>query len=75
MYQFTVDIERMNEIIKNTIEAIEKSRNQIFEIAESAREECLSIERDLEKIKGQAIRVIHEVDTLEVLEKKAGGDF
>lgn len=71
MYQFTVDIERMNEIIKNTIEAIEKSRNQIFEIAESAREECLSIERDLEKIKGQAIRVIHEVDTLEVLEKKS----
>lgn len=62
-------IDRLNVIIKNTIEVIEKSREEIFSIAESARNECKAIEAELEKVKTLAAEIIEQVDALEKLDK------
>lgn len=66
-----MDIKKINEIVKNTIDAIEKGRNEIFEIAERARNECKNLEQQVEEIKKRTAMVIQEVDRLEVLEKES----
>ncbi|QEK11928.1 sensor histidine kinase [Crassaminicella thermophila] len=71
MYKPALSVKKMNEIIKKTIDAIEKGKNEIFEIAERARNECKSLEQELEIIKKKAIQIIDEVDKLEILEKKS----
>lgn len=63
-------IERLNQIIKNTIEIIEKSRSEIFSIAESSRNECQLVEEELEEIRIVASDLIKQVDKLEKLDKK-----
>lgn len=63
-------IDRLNEIIKNTVEVIEKSRSEIFSIAESARTECQLVEEELEKIRIFAAELIKHVDSLERLDRE-----
>lgn len=63
-------IDRLNEIIKNTVEIIDKSRNEIFGIAESARNECKLIEEQLEKSRAVTAELIKYVDRLEKLDKE-----
>jgi two-component system sensor histidine kinase DegS len=67
--RFQIDIKKINEIVKNTIEAIEKGKNEIFEIAERARIECKNLELLVEEIKRKTAVVIQEVDRLELQEK------
>lgn len=62
-------IERLNEIIKNTVEIIEKSKNEIFDIAEGARNECHLVEEELSLIRNKTLEVIREVDELRNQEK------
>lgn len=62
-------IDRLNVIINNTIEVIEKSREEIFSIAESARNECKAIEAELDKVKLLTAEIIGQVDVLEKLDK------
>lgn len=62
-------IERLNEIIKNTVEIIEKSKNEIFDIAEGARNECRLVEEELSNIRSKTLEVIREVDELRNQEK------
>ncbi len=64
-----VSIDRLNEIIQSTIEVIDKSREEIFSIAESSRTECKTIEEELNMIRNQTAEVIKQVDMLEKLEK------
>ncbi|QXM05785.1 sensor histidine kinase [Crassaminicella indica] len=71
MYKPALSAKKMNEIIKNTIDVIEKGKNEIFEIAESARNECKNLEKELQNIKVKAARIINEVDELEILEKRS----
>lgn len=63
-------IDRLNEIIKNTVEIIEKSRSEIFSIAESSRNECQIVEEELEKIRILTSDLIKQVDSLEKLDKE-----
>ncbi|TCO79356.1 sensor histidine kinase [Marinisporobacter balticus] len=63
--------QKMNEIIENTIDAIQKGQNDIFEIAEQTRKECKNLQDELESIKSKAICIIDEVDALEIIEKKS----
>lgn len=63
-------IDRLNEIIKSTIQIIEKSRSEIFSIAESARNECRQLEEELEKIRILAADLINKVDRLEKLDRE-----
>ncbi|MGB7604742.1 MAG: sensor histidine kinase [Lutisporaceae bacterium] len=62
-------IERLNEIIKNTVEIIEKSKNEIFDIAEGARNECRLVEEELSHIRSKTLEIIRMVDELRNQEK------
>jgi len=61
----------LEEILQQTIQAIECSKAQIFDIAENARVEAEMIFQKLEIAKGKVIAIIAEIDKLERLEKIA----
>ena len=63
-------VNRINEILQETICTIEKSKEEIIEIVEHARFECKKIEEELDKIKEKVDEIIKEVDLLEIEEKK-----
>lgn len=63
-------IDRLNEIIKSTVEIIDKSKNEIFGIAENARIECQIIEEELEKSRVVAADLINHVDRLEKMDRE-----
>lgn len=63
-------IDRLNEIIKSTVEVIDKSRSEIFSIAESSRNECRLIEEELEQIRTLAADLIKQVDRLGKLDRE-----
>lgn len=52
-------------IMAKTLDAIEKSREQIFGIAEAAHEECDKLRKELEVLRDEARRAIEEVERLE----------
>lgn len=66
-----LDTSALDHILKETIEAIERSQTQIFEIAENARAEVKQISSELAQVKMELNAVIEEVDRLERAEKKA----
>lgn len=61
---------RLDNIVEKTIEAIESSKVQIFDILEKAKEEARRLEAQLEELKIQVINVIKEVELCERKEKK-----
>lgn len=61
----------LDKILRETIDVIEKSKEQIFEIAQHARQECKRVEQELLKLKEATIRIIEEVDRWEAEEKKS----
>ena len=63
-------IDRLNQIIKSTVDIIEKSRSEIFSIAESARNECRLVEKELESIRTLASSLFSQVDNLEKLDQE-----
>ena len=68
MFEGLLKIDRLNEIIKNTVEVIEKSKNEIFDIAENARSECRHIEDELYLVRNKTLGIIREVDELKLQE-------
>lgn len=65
------DMKMLDEIINRTVEAVEKSKEQIFDIAEQARREYERVQREAMEMQGQVMRVIEQVDLLERKEKQA----
>lgn len=63
--------ETLDTIIKETIEAVEKGEQQIYDIAENARMEYYRTQKELEQIKQKTGDIIDKVDKLEIIEKKA----
>jgi len=61
-----LDISALDKIIKNTVEVINSSKEEIFEIAEGARRECKRLEDDLEELKKTVKDTIDKVSDLEV---------
>lgn len=61
----------LDEIVKDTLKAIENGKSQIYDIAVSAKRECQRVERELETLKQQSYTIITEVDELERLSKSA----
>lgn len=55
----------LDRILQEAIEVLENSKEQIFEIAEHAREECLRLEKEMNHIKQLTLKVIDEVDRCE----------
>ncbi|MEG6585243.1 sensor histidine kinase [Dendrosporobacter sp. 1207_IL3150] len=66
-----LDLKALDKIIKNTLSAVEKSKTQIFEIYEAARNEMENVKKDVEKVKQETINVIFLVDELEKKERRA----
>lgn len=61
----------LNHILSDTIEAVESSKSQIFDIYEGARAETEHIRSDIERIKEAVKEIIIKVDLLEGEERDA----
>ncbi|MBE3592860.1 MAG: sensor histidine kinase [Thermoanaerobacter sp.] len=61
---------RLDNIVEKTIEVIENSKEQIFDILEKVKEEARKLEGQLEELKVQVVNVIKEVELCERREKK-----
>lgn len=59
------DVAKLDKIIKKTIEAINNSKQEIYDIAESARKECKRLEDELYQLKQQVKELIETVEVLE----------
>ncbi|MCL6451666.1 MAG: sensor histidine kinase [Acetobacteraceae bacterium] len=66
-----VDLKELDRIVNETIEAIERGKQQIFAIAESARAEFEQVKREASEAREEAARLVAEVDRLERLERAA----
>jgi two-component system sensor histidine kinase DegS len=66
-----LDINALDRIVKETIEAIERSQVQIYEIAENTRVEANLVSSELSGVKNELNAVIAEVDKLEREERRA----
>lgn len=66
MTGYKVDFARLDNIIKKTIEAINNSKTEIYDIAESSRRECKKLEEELNSLKQQSKQLIEEVEALEL---------
>lgn len=60
---------KLDKIIKKTIDAINNSKNEIYDIAENAKKECKRLEEELNLLK---IQVVELISTTETLEKELG---
>lgn len=60
-----VEIRALDRVLKETVRSLEKGKEQIFEIAEQARDEYRTVQRDVERLKKDVYDKIHEVDQLE----------
>lgn len=67
MKKNTVDFSKLNDIIKKTVDAINSSKNEIYDIAESARNECKKLREELENLK---FTVKEHIKMMENLEKE-----
>lgn len=66
-----LDTNMLDEIVKKTISAVEKSKNQIYDIYEAARNEVENVKKDVERVKQETIDVIFNVDELERKERRS----
>lgn len=65
MANYKVDVANLDKIVKKTIEAINNSKVELFDIAENARKECGKLEQELKDLKAQAELLIENVELLE----------
>ncbi len=71
MSHISTDINRINEILNETINTIENNREEIFDIVQHARNECKKNKEELGKVQEKVGKVIEEVDVLEIEEKRS----
>ncbi len=65
------EFKRLDEVISVTVKAVEQGREQIHDIADSARLQRNDLQRRTAELKEQVLAVITEVDLLEAEEKAA----
>lgn len=71
MANYKVDIANLDQIIKKTVEAINNSKAELFDIAEGARKECIRLEKELGDLKVETAEIIESVELLEVALKES----
>lgn len=67
----TSEVETLDQVLKDTIAAIENGKRQIFEIAEHSGAEYKRLEQELQEVKNAVAEIINAVDQLQAEEKKA----
>ena len=60
-----IDVARLDKIIKKAIEAINSSKTEIYDIADSARRECKKLEDELTNLRFQVGELISTVEGIE----------
>lgn len=65
------DLARLDEILQQTVAAIQDSQHQINSIADDARAEVIRLTRELEKVKEKALAVIDKVDAARLEEQRS----
>lgn len=60
-----IDVARLDKIIKKAIEAINNTKSEIYDIADSARRECKKLEEELTELKQRVNELISDVENLE----------
>jgi len=71
MYNSISDANRINEILSDTIKAMESGKYEIVEIVEHMRNEYKKVQEELKVVQEKALQVIDEVDYLEAEERKS----
>lgn len=66
-----INVEQLDKIIKKAIEAINQSKTEIYDIAESSRRECKKLDEELEQLKQQVNELMAEVEVIEVALKES----
>ncbi len=66
-----MEIETLDRVVKETLSAIEKGKEAIFDIAENARSELERVKKELMATKQETLETIHQVDRYVQLEKQA----
>jgi two-component system, NarL family, sensor histidine kinase DegS len=66
-----IDISVLDGVIKRTIETVETSKTEIFDIAENARQQGNSMKLDLHDLRQEISKVIQKVDALELAYRKS----
>lgn len=66
-----IDEKKLDSIIKNTMQVMEESKTQIFEIYEGARNEVICVQTDIDVLKETLEVTINQVDELTKLEKQS----
>ncbi len=66
-----MELEALDRVVKETIEAVDKGKEAIFDIAETARSEVERVKKELMAIKQETLETIQEVDRYTFLEKQA----
>ncbi len=61
-----VDVDLLNKIIKDTVENLEKSKEQMSEILEAARLEKENLNKNMIEIKKEYLKILEELDMLEI---------
>lgn len=69
--QVTVDQVMLDRIINETLNAIEHSKEDIFEIAEAAKGEQRRLQNELENLRNELKHVIDQVDRLELMYRRS----
>ena len=70
-----LDLKLLDKVIKDTVDAMEKGKEQIYDIYEAAESEVLHVAKDIDKIREETNKIIVKVDLLEKAEKKARADL
>lgn len=65
------EVKDLDRIIKDTLESIERSKIQIYDIAENTLAECSRVEEELAEVKIEVADIIKKVDQLVLEEKKS----
>ncbi len=60
-----IDVARLDRIIKKAIEAINDSKTEIYDIADSARRECRKLEEELKNLKRLVSELMSAVENIE----------
>lgn len=66
-----MDPSQLDQILKSTIDSLEKGKEQIFEIAEASRNEWERLENNLKCVQEKVVRTIEETEKLEFLEQES----
>lgn len=67
----SLDFNIIDRIIKDTMQAIESSKENLFEIAETAKGVQKKMQNDLDRVNEEVKQIIEKVDSLEITYKKA----